>query len=225
MHYVTFGLRDLHEYGNAYYEYLALRKRFFVDSLGWAIPHDDQVEMDQYDNPKARYSLVIGDEGQVLAGARALPTTARWGETTYMLRDAQAGQISGIPADLLNGQIVSKSMWECTRLVISPDMRGMKARIDCLDLICRGLVDVAEEQGATELMSLSNLWLLRALKSLGFDASLMSRPYVNADDGHKYAVMKIPAVRLDRRVAPNVVPQAAGPVRQMQPRLLHAAST
>src|SRR6056297_2711516 len=107
MHYITLSLRDLHHYGPAFYEYLALRKRFFVDALGWSIPHDEQVEMDQYDNPTARYSLVLGDGGEVLAGARALPTTARWGATTYMLRDAQDGQIGGIPSDLLEGQIVT----------------------------------------------------------------------------------------------------------------------
>ena len=80
--------------------------------------------MDQYDNPKARYALVIGDEGQVLAGARALPTSARWGDITYMLRDAQDGRIGGIPADLLGERILPDTMYECTRLVISPELRG-----------------------------------------------------------------------------------------------------
>src|SRR5690606_22797263 len=97
---VTFDLPRLHRYGSAYFDYLALRKRFFVDSLGWGIPHDDTIEMDQYDNPRARYSLVLQD-GKVIAGARAMPTTAKWGDHTYMLRDAMCGKLSTIPKDLI----------------------------------------------------------------------------------------------------------------------------
>ena len=48
---VTFNLAQLHTHGAAFYDFLRLRKRFFVDQLGWQIPHDDDVEMDQYDNP------------------------------------------------------------------------------------------------------------------------------------------------------------------------------
>ncbi|KAA9009267.1 acyl-homoserine-lactone synthase [Histidinibacterium aquaticum] len=230
MHHVTFGLSQLHVHGTAFYDYLALRKRFFVDMLGWTIPHDDTVEMDQYDNPRARYSLVIGDEGQVLAGARALPTNAEWGATTYMLRDAQSGRIGGIPSDLIDQQIVTGGMWECTRLVISPELKGMKSRIDCLGLICQGLVEMAMEEGATELMSLSNLWLLRALKTLGYDAELMSQPYVNSEDGHKYAVMKMtaePVWEMTRAATKaDVAAQkfGAGPTRRMEPALLHGPS-
>ena len=222
---ITLSLQDLHRHGPAFYDYLALRKRFFVDSLGWQIPHDDRVEMDQYDNPTARYALVLGDDGAVLAGARALPTTARWGRTTYMLRDAQDGLIGGIPADLLEGQIVSQGMWECTRLVIAPEVTSMADRVACLGLICEGLVDMALDEGATELMSLSNLWLLRALRKLGYDAELMCKPYVNCDDGHKYAVMKMTATRLGRPEAAQIAAAAAaGPGREMRPALLHKPS-
>ena len=214
MDYITFELRDLHHYGNAFYDYLALRKRFFVDALGWDIPHDDSVEMDQYDNPTARYSLVL-DGGEVVAGARALPTTANWGTNTYMLRDARTGKLSGIPADLIDEEIVSKTMWECTRLVISERVEGMAERTRCLGLICEGLVEMAQAEGATELMSLSNLWLLRSLKSLGYRAELMSRPYVNGEDGHRYAVMKM---RAERRMLRHL-PQAT---HLSRPMLVHA---
>ena len=87
MHNITFDLSNLHRYGSAFYEYLQLRKQYFVDTLHWDIPHNDAVEMDQYDNPTAFYSLVI-DQGKVVGGARAMPTTAQWGSHSYMLRDA-----------------------------------------------------------------------------------------------------------------------------------------
>ena len=43
---ITFNLSQLHIHGTAFYDFLGLRKRFFVDKLGWDIPHDDDVEMD-----------------------------------------------------------------------------------------------------------------------------------------------------------------------------------
>ncbi|QQA44284.1 acyl-homoserine-lactone synthase [Pelagovum pacificum] len=208
---LTLDFRDLHRSGPAFFDYLKLRKRFFVDALGWDIPHDHEVEMDQYDNPTARYALVLGDGGTVLAGARALPLDARWGSTTSMLRDARSGQMKGIPAALMSEEEMTARSWECTRLVISPDVRGAAARRECLGLICEGLVDMALAQGAERLVSLSNLWLLRSLKQLGYDAELVSAPYVNAEDGHRYAVMGMTAMRLAPRDLPRIIPGVGAP--------------
>lgn len=56
MRYVTFDFLGQHRHGSAYLQYLRLRKRFFVDQLNWDIPHNDEVEIDQYDNPCAYYT-------------------------------------------------------------------------------------------------------------------------------------------------------------------------
>lgn len=90
MHYTTFDFLGQYLQGDAFCQYLRIRKRFFVDKLGWNIPHDDEVEMDQYDNPCAHYALVLRDT-TVVGGARVMPTTASWGRHTYMLRDALRG--------------------------------------------------------------------------------------------------------------------------------------
>lgn len=190
---ITFELSNAHIYGASFFDYLALRKQFFVDTLHWQIPHNAEVEMDQYDNPMARYSLVLDDDGHVLAGARAMSTASTWGDHTYMLKDAMTGKLSTIPNNLLEDVIDSPKVWECTRLVISPEVRSMRVRTQCLDLIVEGLIDMANAEGAETLISLSNLWLLRALKRLGYGAELMGEPYENGDDGHKYAVMAIAA--------------------------------
>jgi len=194
---INFGLSGVHRHGAAFYDYLALRKQFFVDALNWKIPHNADVEMDQYDNPMARYSLVLDEDGRVLAGARGMSTAAKWGDHTYMLKDAMTGKLSSIPSDVLDEVIESPKVWECTRLVISPEVKSMRMRTQCLDLIVAGLIDMANEEGADTLISLSNLWLLRALKHLGYGAELMGDPYQNSDDGHKYAVMAIAARHKD----------------------------
>ena len=121
MQHITFGFTSLHTRGEAFFGFLALRKRFFVDTLNWDIPHDSVLEMDQYDNPLADYSLVLRD-GMVIGGARTMPTTAQWGQHSYMLRDALMGKLGDIPPAVMPGDVASPEVWECTRLVISDEL-------------------------------------------------------------------------------------------------------
>lgn len=210
---ITFNLATLHEHGTSFYEFLRLRKDFFVDQLGWNIPHDDNVEMDQYDNPTAWYSLVLRD-GEVVGGARAMSTNATWGAHTYMLRDAVKGKLIDIPPSVLGKDIATKDMWECTRLVISDDVKTHADRSECLSLIVSGLIDVAAEQGASQLMSLSPLALMRALRQLGFGAERVGEPYLNEGDGRRYAVLSMPTQRM--------IPSVPRATHRPAPQPLHA---
>ncbi len=213
---ITFKLSNLHEYGAAFFDYLALRKTFFVDGLGWDIPHDATHEMDQYDNPTAWYSLVLRD-GKVIGGARCQPTTARWGDHTYMLRDAYRGLLGDIPPDVMIGDVESDGIWECTRLVMSDAVSTAAERSRCLQLIVDGLVMVAAENGADRLISLSPLSLVRALRQLGFGAERLGEPYKNEGDGRRYAVLAMPT---DIRTVPErPLPAVTHP---NQPMAVHA---
>ncbi len=187
---ITFNLTQLHRHGSAFFEFLALRKQFFVDQLGWDIPHDDDVEMDQYDNPKAYYSLVLQD-GKVIGGGRAMATTAQWGSHTYMLRDAVEGKIIGIPDTIVNRIEVTANVWECTRVVVSSEIKTPAESAECLALIVSGLAEQAREQNATEMMALSRPSLVRALRKIGYAPRLIGEPYVNSDDGRRYVAMSM----------------------------------
>lgn len=215
MEQITFNLAQLHTHGTAFYDFLKLRKTFFVDELGWDIPHDDDVEMDQYDNPTAHYSLVLRD-GVVIGGARAMATTAKWGTHSYMLRDALKGKLIDIPPSVMKANVQTEDMWECTRLVMSNDVDTHADRSMCLGLIVQGLVEVAAENGAEKLMSLSPLALMRALRQLGFAAERIGEPYLNKGDGRRYAVLAMPA----KRTMPPV-PKAT---HRPRPQPLHAPS-
>lgn len=210
---ITFNFAQLHNHGGAFFDFLNLRKKFFVDTLGWDIPHDDTLEMDQYDNPKAYYSLVLRD-GQVIGGARAMATTAKWGTHSYMLRDAVKGKLIDIPPSVLGRDIAEDEVWECTRLVMSDEVNTHADRSECLGKIVQGLVDVASDHGADQLMSLSPLALMRALRQLGFGAERIGEPYLNEGDGRRYAVLSMPTVR----TMPNI-PRAT---HRPQPQPLHA---
>jgi acyl homoserine lactone synthase len=213
---ITFSLATLHRHGAAFYDFLALRKRFFVDTLGWDIPHDDTVEMDQYDNPLAHYSLVLRDS-EVVGGARVMSTTATWGRHSYMLRDAFKGDLIHIPPEIMPREVTDPCVWECTRLVISDEVKTQADRSMCLGLIVDGLVQVAARGGAEQLISLSPLPLMRALRQLGFSADRIGEPYRNDQDGRQYAVLAMPARQAERVRVP--VPSAT---HLPQPMAVHA---
>lgn len=203
MYNITFSFHDLGRHGDAFVQFMHLRKQFFVDALHWDVPNDGQLEMDQYDNPTAVYSLVL-QGNRLIGGARMTPTDATWGPHSYMLRDAQLGLLPGIPANLLPNEIRSGAVWECTRLVLDDNVTDGLDRRECLSLIVRGLADQARLRGGTELMSLSPVTLMRSLRQLGFGARRLSAPYKN-DDGRSYAVLAMPTdyvqVELQARAA------------------------
>jgi acyl homoserine lactone synthase len=109
-----------HRHGTAFSQYLTIRKRFFVDVLGWDIPHNDTVEMDQYDNPCSHNALPI-QGSSAIGGARIMPTTAAWGQHKYMIRDAFLGRIE-IPRSVVPEEIATQTVWDCTRVVISEEI-------------------------------------------------------------------------------------------------------
>lgn len=197
---IRFDFSDFHQHGRAFYEFLQLRKQVFVDELKWDVPHNANVEMDQYDTPVAHYSLVLRD-GVVVGGARTMATSSVWGEHTYMLRDAWSGKLPHIPRHVMSVEIASPEVWECTRLVISDSLVTQADRSACLALIVDGLVDMARARGATTLISLSPLPFLRAMRQLGYDVSLLGEAYRSGEDGRKYGVLKMPAEYSHMRLA------------------------
>ncbi|OWY18123.1 hypothetical protein B6V73_05820 [Thioclava sp. JM3] len=217
----TFEFSQLHRFGTAFYDFLRLRKEVFVDTLGWDVPHNDEVEMDQYDTPLAHYSLVL-KEGQVVGGARAMSTAAIWGGNTYMLRDAHLGKLPHIPPEILPTEIASETVWECTRLVISDALTTQAERATCLRLIVDGLVERAKERGADELICLSSLSLMRALRQLGYDVSRMGPTYRNDEDGRQYAALRMPAEYSTQRR--REMAEACVLAARSAPRQLHTAA-
>lgn len=189
---IRFDFSDFHQHGRAFYEFLQLRKKVFVDDLKWDVPHNASVEMDQYDTPLAHYSLVL-QGGEVVGGARTMATSSVWGEHTYMLRDAWSGKLPHIPRQVMSVEIASPEVWECTRLVISDSLVSQADRSECLALIVDGLVEMARARGAATLISLSPLPFLRAMRQLGYDVTLLGEAYKSGEDGRRYGVMQMPA--------------------------------
>jgi acyl homoserine lactone synthase len=194
-------MSDMHLHGSAFYDFLRLRKRFFVDGLGWDIPHDDVVEMDQYDTPLSHYSLVEHD-GRIIAGARCQPTHVAWGSHNCMMKDAALGKLDGIPVDLFDPAMCRPDVWEGTRLVVGDDISSTTERIQCLALVIDGLMRVIGSSGGRSMITLSPPPLQRTAKMVGAEAHRISRTYVCDSDGREYAVFETRVARaVDRLVA------------------------
>ncbi|SMY07265.1 Autoinducer synthetase [Flavimaricola marinus] len=187
------------ECGWAYYDFLRLRKSFFVDNLGWDIPHDGVVEMDQYDTPLAHYSVVV--EGRkVIAGARCQPTTTTWGRYSNMLNDAASGFLDGIPKQLFDTKLCGPDVWEGTRLVVADDVTSTLGRMQCLALVIDGLIRVVSARGATSFLTLSPLPLQRTAALVGLSAERITPGYQSYTDGREYAIFRCKAERAVERL-------------------------
>ena len=121
-----------------------------------------------------------------------MPTTATWGSHTYMLRDAYSGKLPYIPPHVMSVEIATPRVWECTRLVISSALNTQAERTECLRLIVDGLVDLVHGHGAEEMICLSSVHLMRALRQIGYDVTRLGATYRNDEDGRQYGVLRMP---------------------------------
>lgn len=182
-----------HHYGELYVEFLKARKQVFIDTKHWDLPNVDGMEFDQYDTPQSR-SVVVHEFGQVLAGIRLLPTTARCGCYSYMLRDAQRGLLSGIPPHVLYEKApVADHIWEATRLFVSPDVEADR-RIFVQTLLLSEMARAAVAEGATHVIGIVPAVFKRWMARLGMGA-LPLGPKLEIDgDKTQAAVMHVAAV-------------------------------
>ena len=196
MRVIDFNFMSLFEHGTTFKEYLMLRKSFFVDNLNWDIPHNEQVEFDQYDTPNAHYVAVIKND-RVVAGARLMPLHSRWGDNTSMLLDASQGRLTGLPNNLISDCLKAGILWEGTRLVISDEIQTKNERSQCLHLIITKLLAIIEQKGGTALITLSPISLGRYIRTLGFLAQKSNVNYRCLEDKRLYTVFKLQAARED----------------------------
>lgn len=160
---------NMHVYGELFVSFLRARKRTFIDRLNWSLPEADGMEYDQYDTPASRW-IVIHEFGEVLAGIRMTPTTARCGIYSYMLRDAQKGLLEEIPTDVLFFEApVSDAIWEASRLFISAEVPAHR-RLHIQSVLMETLTRSAQELGARQVIGIVPWVWSRWLRRLELDA-------------------------------------------------------
>ncbi|MCX8227275.1 MAG: N-acyl-L-homoserine lactone synthetase [Sulfitobacter sp.] len=181
------SISNQHLYGQLYADNLKARKQVFIDQKAWNLPQTDGMEFDQYDTPQSR-SVVIHEYGRVLAGVRLLPTTARCGCYSYMLRDAQLGMLPDIPDYVLYERApVMSHVWEATRLFLTKSEPAERRLIIQTKLI-KAMARAAAEHGATHVIGIVPAVFQRWMNRLGLNALPMG-PKLNISGDHTQAAV------------------------------------
>ena len=166
----TISFRNMGEYGGLLVNYLEVRKFIFLDQLGWKVSEADGMEFDQYDTPFCRW-IVIHQFGEVIGGVRMVPTTAKCGPFSYMLRDAQKGLLEDIPTDILFFEApVEHSVWEATRFFITNAVPAQQ-RQRVQTLLFRSMCQTAMDNGAVHVLGIVPALWARWARRLGVNAT------------------------------------------------------
>lgn len=160
---------NMHEYGELLVNYLRARHEVFIERLKWNVPQTEGMEFDQYDTPMCRWAIVH-EYGEVLAGVRMMPTTARCGVYSYMLRDAQKGLLEGIPTDVLFFDApVEDRVWEASRLFITDSVPADR-RHAVQALLMEQMSGIAQANRASHVIGIVPAVFSRWLRRLGLGA-------------------------------------------------------
>lgn len=165
IHATTISFRTMSQHGDLLVRFMEARKRVFIDTLNWDVPTVDGMEFDQYDTPFAKW-VVIHEFGKILGGVRLMPTTARCGIYSYMLRDAQLGLLDPIPRDVLFLDApVDEKVWEASRLFITEEVTATR-RAQVQGVLMNQMAATAGEMGASHVIGIVPAVFSRWLRRL-----------------------------------------------------------
>ncbi|MDH3262845.1 MAG: N-acyl-L-homoserine lactone synthetase [Paracoccaceae bacterium] len=170
----TLSFANMHNHGELFANLLRARRQSFIVQNNWDLPEALGMEYDQYDTPASRW-IAVHHLGEILAGIRLTPTTARCGIYTYMIRDAQRGLLESIPTDLLYEEApVAENTWESSRVFVSHTTpMNMRRRVHA-HLIME-MTKSARELGATQVLGLIPANWPRWAGRCGLDMSAAGR--------------------------------------------------
>ncbi len=135
----------------------AARKHVFIDLLKWDLPAlDGRFELDQFDNPHARY-LILLDPGDLRhrASARLLPTTA-----PHLLGDIY-------PHLCPDGPPSGEGVWEISRFCLDPGQTAAE-RLDARNQLVSALTDHALHHGINEYVGIADTRWFAKISSFGW---------------------------------------------------------
>ncbi|WP_417690122.1 acyl-homoserine-lactone synthase [Roseibium sp.] len=159
----------IHEHGDLFVKYLRSRHETFIQRRQWQLPEVEGMEFDQYDTPLCRW-VIVHEFGEIFAGLRLIPTTARCGLYSYMIRDTQLGLIDSIPRDLLFIEApVREDIWEATRMFISHKVPAER-RQRIQTILMQHAALTASHLGAARIIGIVPAVFPRWLKRIGMTA-------------------------------------------------------
>ncbi len=183
MQVTTLSFDNMHNHGELFANMLRARHKTFIQRNHWELPEAGGMEFDQYDTPASRW-VCVHEFGQVLAGVRLTPTTARCGIYSYMIRDAQLGLLDSIPDTLLFDEApVGSHIWESSRVFVAEQVPSkLRLRVQCS--LIDEMVRSARELGASSLIGIVPEHSPRLARRTGIEC-VPAGPVIETDDGDK----------------------------------------
>lgn len=165
----TLSFQNMHQHGDLFVNLLRARRNSFIVKNNWRLPEAEGMEFDQYDTPASRW-IAVHENGEVLAGVRLTPTTARVGMYTYMIRDAQRGMLESIPSDLMDFEApVDPKVWEASRIFVSNNVPARLRKKVQGDLMYE-MIRTARSLGAQKIIAFGPAVWPRWIGRLGLKA-------------------------------------------------------
>ncbi|MEQ6249968.1 acyl-homoserine-lactone synthase [Sulfitobacter sp. HNIBRBA3233] len=194
----TLDFTTIHQHGELFVNYLRARRETFIDHKGWDLPQVSGMEFDQYDTPLSKW-VILHEYGEILAGIRLTPTTARCGQSTYMIKDAQDGLLPSIPRSVLFFEApVNDKIWEATRLFVSQRVTA-KRRGRVQTILMEQMAITARGLGCSYIIGIVPAVFHRWCKRIGMSA-FPAGPVMELDgDRSQAAMMKMKQFALDVR--------------------------
>lgn len=165
----TLSFQNMHQHGDLFVNLLRARRKSFIIKNNWRLPEAEGMEFDQYDTPASRW-IAVHEGGEVLAGVRLTPTTARVGMYSYMIRDAQRGMLDSIPSDLMNFEApVDPKIWEASRIFVANSVPARMRKKVQGDLMYE-MIRTARSLGAQKIIAFGPAVWPRWIGRLGLKA-------------------------------------------------------
>jgi N-acyl-L-homoserine lactone synthetase len=189
MQVTTLSFANLHNHGELFANMFRARRKTFIEGRNWDLPEANGMEFDQYDTPASRW-VAVHEFGEILAGVRLTPTTARCGMYSYMIRDAQLGLLDSIPQDLLFEEApVASHIWESSRVFVADSVPSkLRLRVQCS--LIDEMVRSARDLGATSLIGIVPEHSPRLARRTGIDCR-PAGPVIQTDDAEKSVCVNI----------------------------------
>jgi acyl homoserine lactone synthase len=140
----------------------AYRYEIFIERLGWQLPVERGFEQDAYDCPETVYIILENKDGEICGCGRLLSTTR-----PYMLAEVFPELLGGLPAPR------SDNVWELSRFsarTVRKTKYGVVEDAINTRLMLATVVEAAMAHGATRLVTVSPIGVLRLLGRMGVAA-------------------------------------------------------
>lgn len=170
-----YSYSDRHLAPKAHQDQARLRKKVFVDLMGWDVPHGDDWEEDDFDREGAHYILHYLPDGRLGGCCRMIPTLS-------------GSMVEKLWPEWVDGDVPRHpDIWELSRFAIDPDLSAEDQALAFHELNIGGM-EYNRRNGAKRIMIFTELDLVKS-GIQGFGVKMIQIGPTREMDGKNYVVI------------------------------------